>query len=104
MPVHPAQIYSAITAFMLAAILVAFFTLQPSPGRVFALMLILEAPARFILEMLRSEPPVLGPLSFSMVISIPLFVVGVVMWIAVGKLKGTGRPAFEFIPPAATAA
>jgi phosphatidylglycerol:prolipoprotein diacylglycerol transferase len=95
LPVHPAQIYSAITAFILAAILVAFYTLQPSPGRVFALMLILEAPARFLLEMLRAEPPVIGPLSFSMVLSIPLFVLGLVMWFAVGKMDPS-RPDFAY--------
>jgi phosphatidylglycerol:prolipoprotein diacylglycerol transferase len=97
LPVHPAQIYSSITAFLLAAILVAFFTLQPAPGRVFALMLILEAPARFLLEMLRAEPPVLGPLSFSMVLSIPLFILGLVMWFAVGKMEPS-RPRFEVAP------
>jgi phosphatidylglycerol:prolipoprotein diacylglycerol transferase len=102
LPVHPAQIYSAITAFMLAGILVAFFTLQPTPGRVFALMLLLEAPTRFLLEMLRAEPPVLGPMSFSMVLSIPLFVLGLVLWFAFGKMN-PGRPKFEYDAPTATA-
>jgi phosphatidylglycerol:prolipoprotein diacylglycerol transferase len=100
LPVHPAQIYSAITAFILAAILVAFFTLQPAPGRVFALMLILEAPTRFVLEMLRSEPPVVGPLSFSMVLSVPLFVLGLAMWFVVGKMNPS-RPDFKFDTPSA---
>jgi phosphatidylglycerol:prolipoprotein diacylglycerol transferase len=95
LPVHPAQIYSSITAFLLAAILVAFFTLRPAPGRVFALMLILEAPSRFLLEVLRAEPPVLGPLSFSMVLSIPLLILGLVMWLVVGKLDPR-RPDFTY--------
>lgn len=102
LPVHPAQLYSSLTAFLLAAILVAFFTTQPAPGRVFALMLILEAPSRFLLEMLRAEPPVLGPLSFSMVLSIPLFVFGLLMWFVVGKMDRS-RPKFEVVEPANSA-
>src|SRR6476661_700654 len=78
---HPAQIYSTITAWIIAALLVAYFTMPHVHGRVFALMLIIEAPARFVLEMLRSEPPVVGRgsdpphltflpnMSFSMVLS-----------------------------------
>lgn len=91
-PVHPSQLYSTVVALTIAALLVAFFTMQPVPGRVFGLMLMLEGPTRFLLEMLRSEPPVLGPLSFSMVISIPLFLIGVVMWFVVGKMDRR-RPA-----------
>lgn len=89
-PRHPAQIYSTITAFLLAGLLVAFYTTWPAPGRVMALMLILEAPSRFLLELLRVESPVIGrgtgkltflpPMSYSMVISVGLLVVGVAFW------------------------
>jgi len=54
--------------------------------------LLLEAPTRYILEMLRQEPAVVGhgtqylrflpPQSFSMVLSFVLFVAGVVLWFA----------------------
>ena len=80
-PVHPAQLYSTITAWMLAALLVAYYTLPHVPGRVFALMLMLEGASRFVLELLRAEPPVLGPLSYSMVIGIGLVVAGALMWV-----------------------
>jgi phosphatidylglycerol---prolipoprotein diacylglyceryl transferase len=101
-PVHPSQLYSTLNAFLIAAVLVAFFTTQPAPGRVFALMLILKGMSRFVLEMLRAEPAVLGPLSFSMVLSIPLFVGGVVMWYVVGRMDRS-RPKFEYAAPAAAA-
>ena len=70
-------------------------------------MLIIEAPARFLLEMLRSEPPVVGPasdpphltflpnMSFSMVLSIGLFAAGVVLWFAFRK--GTTGAAEEVV-------
>lgn len=99
LPVHPSQLYSTITALLIAGILIAFFTMQPAPGRVFALMLMLEGPTRFLLEMLRAEPPVVGPLSFSMVVSIPLFLAGVVMWFVCGRMSRS-RPAFEVFAPA----
>jgi phosphatidylglycerol:prolipoprotein diacylglycerol transferase len=86
LPVHPSQLYSAFNALLISAALVAFFTLRPTPGRVFALMLILKGITRFILEMLRTEPTVLGPLSFSMVISIFLVIGGVIMWHVVGRM------------------
>jgi phosphatidylglycerol:prolipoprotein diacylglycerol transferase len=98
LPVHPSQLYSAFNAFLIAGVLIAFFTTQPAPGRVFALMMILKGLSRFILEMLRAEPAVLGPLSFSMVISIPLFLGGIVMWYVVGKMDRS-RPKFDYDAP-----
>lgn len=84
-PVHPAQLYSTITALMLAGLLVAYFTLPHAPGRVFALMLMLEGASRFVLESLRTEPAVLGSLSLSMVIGIGLVFAGTLMWVLLGR-------------------
>src|SRR5438874_11315617 len=76
-PVHPAQLYSALTALLLAAILVAYYSLPHVPGHVFALMCLLEGATRFLLEMLRVEPAVAGtPLSLSMWIGIGLVIAG----------------------------
>ena len=103
-PVHPAQLYSTFTAWLLAGLLVSYFTLPHIPGRVFALMLMLEGGARFLLEALRTEPPVLGPMSLSMVIGLFLVLGGVLMWVICGrfpveKTPGGGR-AFEVAPVA----
>lgn len=84
-PVHPAQLYSTITAWLLAALLVAYFTLPHAPGRVFALMLMLEGASRFILETLRTEPPVVGRLSLSMSIGLCLVAGGAVLWLVFGR-------------------
>jgi phosphatidylglycerol:prolipoprotein diacylglycerol transferase len=106
--VHPAQLYSTITALLIAAVLVAYYTLPHVPGRVFAMMLLIESPTRYILEMLRSEPAVIGrtsypehlaflpPQSFSMVLSIILFAVAIVLWFAFrGRRQVPGEPAFR---------
>jgi len=81
-PVHPTELYSAFNSFLVAAILLAYFSLTPAAGRVFGLMLILEGASRYILEMIRVEPPVLGNMSFSMVLSAGLVAAGIVMWLA----------------------
>lgn len=100
LPVHPAQLYSAFTALLLAGLLLAYFTVPHAPGRVFALLLLLEPITRFLLEMLRVEPPVISlggyGLSLSMAMSVPLEALGIVLWIAFGRLASThplGLPA-----------
>ena len=98
-PVHPAQLYSTFNSLLLTALLLSYFFLPHAGGRVFALMLMLEGPTRFILEMLRVEPPILGPMSLSMVIGLILFVIGVVLWFAFGSVKEQS-PAFPALQPA----
>ena len=88
---HPAQLYSAFNSFLITALLVAFFTLKPSPGRVMALMLMLEGLTRYLLEMVRAEPPVLGRMSLSMVIGLVLVIVGAGMWFVFGEAKDMGE-------------
>ena len=92
--VHPTQLYSTITALLIAAVLLAWMPLCKVPGRVFALMLIIEPVTRFLLEMLRVEPTVLGPLSFSMVMAIPQFIAALILWWGFGwyqrRVPGTG--------------
>lgn len=92
--VHPAQLYSVYNALLLAGVLTAFFTLRRVPGQVFALMFMLIGLTRFLLEMLRVEPAVVGrgsghleflpSLSFSMTLCFGLVVLGAIMWYAFG--------------------
>ena len=97
LPVLPTQLYSAFTAFLLAAILVAYLGLPHRWGRGFAMMMMLEGPARFVLELLRVEPPVyvhqFGPwyvsMSYSMVGGIVVFIAGALMWAALGRRKSS---------------
>ncbi|HEX3356624.1 MAG TPA: prolipoprotein diacylglyceryl transferase [Tepidisphaeraceae bacterium] len=96
-PVHPAQLYSTLTAFLLAGLLVAFFSIPHAPGTVFALMMVLEGIARFVLEILRVEPPVVYihgyGLSLSMVLGIVLAIVGGILGLVFNFMGGsTGAP------------
>lgn len=83
-PVHPTQLYSAIDAALLAWLLWEFFPYRRRTGQVFALMLVLHASSRFLLEAIRTdEAAVWGTgLSISQVLSVGLFVIGAVCWFA----------------------
>jgi phosphatidylglycerol---prolipoprotein diacylglyceryl transferase len=83
---HPAQLYCMATALLLAGICVAFFTVRRTPGLVFALMMVLEGMSRYVLEMVRAEPPVLGQLSLSMVLGIALVALGIVLWLVFRRM------------------
>jgi phosphatidylglycerol:prolipoprotein diacylglycerol transferase len=83
---HPAQLYSSFTAFLIAGFVLCYFTLPHAPGRAFALMMTVEGLTRFLLESLRVEPPVIGNFSLSMVIGLALFTLGVLLWFTFGQL------------------
>ena len=94
LPVHPAELYSTITALLIAAFLFAYFTIPHAPGRGFALMLIIEGVSRFLLEEVRAEPAftpfgkhIFGTMSYSMVLSIPIVLSGIVLWFWLGSAR-----------------
>jgi phosphatidylglycerol:prolipoprotein diacylglycerol transferase len=95
LPVHAAQLYSTITCFILAALLVAYFSMPHVAGRVFALMLMLEGLTRFLLEMLRVEPPVIGSFSLSMVLGLMLVGMGAILWITFGRFPRIVAPSAQ---------
>lgn len=88
-PVHPAQLYSAFTALLLAAICIVYFPQRRFDGEVFAMMMVLESIGRFLLEIVRAEPVVLTlggfGMSFSMVLSVFLLIGGILLWMAFAK-------------------
>jgi phosphatidylglycerol---prolipoprotein diacylglyceryl transferase len=101
LPVQPTQLYSAFTAFLLAALLIAYLGLPHIDGRVFALMLILEGIARYVLEMIRVEPSVLNVtfrgetygLSISMILGAAIVIAGLAMWILLSVMTAPSRDA-----------
>lgn len=81
-PVHPAQLYSAIDAGILAWFLWSSFPFRRRDGEVIALLLTLHPISRFLLEIIRiDESAVFGTgLSISQNISIALFVGAIALW------------------------
>jgi phosphatidylglycerol:prolipoprotein diacylglycerol transferase len=82
LPVHPAQLYSAIDAAILAALAVVWTPFARRSGQVFALVLTLHPISRMLLEAIRvDEPPALGtPFSISQLISLVMLALAGALW------------------------
>jgi phosphatidylglycerol:prolipoprotein diacylglycerol transferase len=95
--VHPAQLYAAIDAGLLAWLLWAYFPFRRRDGEVLALLLTIHPVSRFLLEYIRiDEPAVFGTsLSISQNISVVLFAGGLALWLYLGtQPRGTAwKPA-----------
>ncbi len=94
-PVHPTQLYSTFNSLLIMALVLAYIAGPHPGGRGLALLLLLEGPTRFLLELLRVEPPVLGPMSLSMVLGLVLFAAGAALWFALAPPRDprpTGFP------------
>ena len=86
-PVHPTQLYEAGYNFLLFGGLLAYFLRRrPAAGRVFALYLLLYPPFRFLVESIREEPHGAGGLTAAQQTSIPLFLIGLVLWFYFGRM------------------
>ncbi len=83
-PVHPTQLYSTFNSLLIMALVLAYIAGPHPAGRGLPLLLLLEGPTRFILELLRVEPAVLGPMSLSMILGLLLFATGVALWFLMG--------------------
>jgi phosphatidylglycerol:prolipoprotein diacylglycerol transferase len=91
LPVINTQLISTVTALLIALTTFAFFTLYKTPGRGFALMLMLEGVSRSLIEGMRVEPTVLGPLTLSMLIGLGVAAGGVVLWFVAKRFENTPR-------------
>jgi phosphatidylglycerol---prolipoprotein diacylglyceryl transferase len=82
LPIHPAQLYAAIDAALLAVVAMLFTPLSRRDGQVFALVLTLHPLSRLLLEAIRvDEPPALGtPLSISQLVSVVLLALAAALW------------------------
>jgi phosphatidylglycerol:prolipoprotein diacylglycerol transferase len=86
LPIHPAQLYAALDAALLAGLSIAYTPFAKREGEVFALILTLHPLSRILLEEIRiDEPPALGtPLSISQLISVMLFLLATLLWWWIG--------------------
>ena len=97
LPVHPAQLYSAIDAFLIAMFLLAWYPFRRHNGELVALMLTIYPITRFLEEIIRTdESAIFGTgMSISQNVSILLLVAAVALWIFVLK-----SPKLQYQSPA----
>jgi phosphatidylglycerol:prolipoprotein diacylglycerol transferase len=93
LPIHPAQLYAAIDAALLAAVAIAWTPLARRDGEVFAVVLTLHPVSRILLERIRvDEAPALGtPFSISELVSLVLLLAAALLWGYI--LRSPVRPA-----------
>ncbi len=81
LPIHPTQLYSSLNAFAILLILLAVEGRLRREGELFCLMLVLYAPMRFILEIIRTDEAEALGTSFSISQNISIAVIlGVVLF------------------------
>jgi len=85
--VHPTQLYESASALLIFLLLTAYYPRRRHPGEVFCLMLILYGTARFFIEMLRTNAPLLGGLSLPQVMSLAVVPVALGFFI-----RSRGKP------------
>lgn len=82
LPIHPTQVYSAVSNFLLFLVLIAYYPYRRHNGEVIALMAIGYSIYRFLIEFLRfDEAPLWDGLTISQNVSLLLFAGGVIVWI-----------------------
>jgi phosphatidylglycerol:prolipoprotein diacylglycerol transferase len=57
LPVHPTQVYSTITAGLIALLLNSFYYRRTRDGQVICLLFLIEPISRMLIEMLRADNP-----------------------------------------------
>jgi phosphatidylglycerol:prolipoprotein diacylglycerol transferase len=97
-PVHPTQIYSSITAALLAWVLWSYYPLRRRDGEVTALMITLYPIARYLEEVIRvDEPSMFGTgLSISQNVSVLLLIAAAGMWVWLRR-QPAGQLAFPAV-------
>lgn len=97
LPIHPAQLYSAVDALLLCAFLLAYYPYRRRDGEVFALLVTIHPIARFLQEIVRiDEQAVFNTgLSISQNISLAMLVGAIGLWIyLLRQPRRTAWPAY----------
>lgn len=87
LPRHPTQLYSSAAGFLIFGILLWLKGRKTFQGQLFAQFLFLYVTYRTLVEMLRDNLRVLGPITIAQVINAVIFVIAVVLY---RYLKGNG--------------
>lgn len=96
LPVYATQLYEATEGLVLFVLLLLLWRRRPAPGRVLAGFLMAYGPLRFLNESLRSQHPtaelttIAGSfaLTWSQIISVGLFVAGLLLWWQAARAAG----------------
>jgi len=100
LPVHPTQLYSTVAAGLLAALLDAVYWRRRRDGQVICLLLMIEPPTRWVIELIRADNPIdtAGLFTISQFLAILLTAAGLVGWLVLGRLPARSPRAVLWEP------
>lgn len=99
LPVHPTQLYSAITAGLIAILLNALYWRRKRDGQVILMLLLIEPVTRIVLDAIRTDNPIeFTGLTISQEIGIILSIIGAVGLLALRALPPRSPRAKEWFP------
>ena len=106
LPVHPAQLYSALNLGLLAALLSAVYWRRTRDGQVIFTLLLIEPWTRWLLELVRADNPVdtLGEFTISQFLAICLSLTGLIglLWLRKQPPRSSRAKLWEPPPVEAT--
>jgi phosphatidylglycerol:prolipoprotein diacylglycerol transferase len=98
LPVHPTQLYASLAAFVVLAMILAYFPRRKRPGEAMALLMILYSVTRWPIEALRGDESALfAGMTLSQNISIGLFLCGLALWVGLRR-RDPGTVRSEAVP------
>ena len=101
LPVHPTQLYSTITAGLIALLLNSLYWRRTRDGQVICTLLLIEPISRWLLELLRADNPVdTAGLTISQFLAIVMTLLGLIGLIALRKMPPRSPRAKLWEPPA----
>ncbi len=99
-PVHPAQLYAVINAFIICWVLSTLFYYRKRHGIVLGWFVILYSISRVFLEMIRQDNPLdVGGVTISQAMSLGIFVVGVLWLVVMHRLPQFSPRAVPYVEP-----
>ncbi len=101
LPVHPAQLYSALALGLLALLLSAVYWRRTYDGQVICTLLLIEPPTRWMIEVLRADNPIdtLGTFTISQFLAVCLSIAGLLGLILLRYLPPRSPRAVLWEPP-----
>lgn len=106
LPVHPAQLYSTITALIVAFFLNSLYFRRTRDGQIICTLLLIEPVTRWILEVIRADNPTdtLGTFTISQFLALCMTLLGLIGLLVLRKMPPRSPRAREFVPETEEAA
>ena len=101
LPVHPTQLYSVVTALLIALLLNALYWRRTRDGQVICTLLLIEPVSRWLLEVIRADNPVdtIGMFTISQFLAVCMTLLGLIGLLVLQRMAPRSRRAVPWEPP-----